>query len=153
MAGRKRIELDLAEIERLAGLGLTEQEICDSLGVCVDTLGNRKKESSDFSEAIKRGKAHAHREVANKLYERCMAGELGAIVWYEKTRCNRTDKLQVTSEERKPALSPGGQDSLASFTSRSNGHRSIEGETQMSGDGEEMGEDSSGFGDGHHQGI
>jgi hypothetical protein len=151
--GRKRIELDVSEIERLAGLGLTDEEICSCLGICRRTLVYRKAESALFAQAIKNGKSRANREVANKLYELCMQGNPTAIIWWEKTRANRSDKLQVTSEEKRPALSPGSSDSLASFTTGSNGHRSLEGETEMPGHGSEVGEDSPGFGDGDNQGI
>jgi hypothetical protein len=153
MAGRKRIELDLKEIERLAGLGLSEEEICSCIGITTRTLLRRKVESVAFVEAIKNGKANANRAVANKLYELCMQGNPTAIIWWEKTRANRSDKLQVTNEERRPALSPSGSNSLTSFTSRSNGHRPIESETEVSSNGTEMGQDGSGISDGDHDGL
>lgn len=93
--GRKKIAIDLSELERLAGLGLTQDEICAQLGFSVDTLENRVKESSDFSDAIKRGKAQAAETVSNKLMELCRRGNLGAIIWYEKTRRGLSDRFEV----------------------------------------------------------
>lgn len=95
MAGRKRIDIDIDRIEYLAGLGLTEAEICSSLGISEDTLGNRKKESTDFSEAIKRGKAKAAQQVSNALFDKAMQGDTTAIIWYEKTRRGMTDRTAV----------------------------------------------------------
>ncbi len=97
--GRKRISVDLSEVERLAGLGLTQEELCANLGISVDTLENRIKENSDFSDAIKRGKANSAEIVSNKLFELCKKGNLGAIIWYEKTRRGLSDRLNVTSDD------------------------------------------------------
>lgn len=96
MAGRKRIEIDLSKVAELAGMGLTEQEICLCLGISDQTLLRRKHESVEFVDAIKRGKAKAAALVSNKLFERACNGDLGAIVWYEKTRCGRSDKMDVS---------------------------------------------------------
>jgi len=89
--GRKRKEIDIAEVERLAGIGLTDIQICYSLGVSDETLRRRKIESVEFVEAIKRGKAAALNIVSSKLMELCNEGNLGAIVWYDKTRARLTE--------------------------------------------------------------
>lgn len=92
--GRKKIALDLAKVERLAGLGLTHEEIARNLGVSLATITRRKRDSADFDEAIKRGQAAANATVANALMARVLIGDLGAIIWWEKTRAGRTDKQQ-----------------------------------------------------------
>lgn len=94
MAG-KRLELDITEIERLAGLGLSQAEICLAVGISEDTLTRRKQDTADVAEAIKRGKARTKRTVANALMSRITDGDLGAIIWYEKTRLGYSDRLQV----------------------------------------------------------
>jgi len=40
--GRKAINLDHNEIERLAGMGLNERQICASLGINPSTLTRKK---------------------------------------------------------------------------------------------------------------
>lgn len=101
MAGTKpgpaKIQLDIGEVERLAAQGLTQTEICLCLGISEDTLGRRKQESAELAEAIKRGKAKAASVIADKLFQMAKDGDLGAIVWYEKTRHGRTDKVQQTT--------------------------------------------------------
>lgn len=92
---KPRVEIDMAEVERLAGLGLTQEEIATSLGFSERTFRNRKKDSAAFADAIKRGKASAAEEISNQLFEKAKTGDLGAIIWYEKTRCGRTDKLTI----------------------------------------------------------
>jgi hypothetical protein len=153
MAGRKRIELDITEIERLAGLGLTEQEICDSLGISDETLRRRKLELMDFVEAIKRGKARAHAHVSNWLYELCSEKNLGAIVWYEKTRHGLSDKLEVRSEAARPELAPSRGNTLAAFTARPDRDRSLNGAAQVPSHGTPLGQDGSGVSDGDHDSL
>jgi hypothetical protein len=89
------IVLDIEEIERLAGLGLTFAEICDCIGISERTLYSRKKTNSDVAEAIKRGRSKASQQVSNKLFELCMKGNLGAIVWYQKTRCGINEDKHI----------------------------------------------------------
>lgn len=90
--GRKVIEIDIAEVERLAGLGLTQDEIALSLGVSLATITRRQRDNDDFDEAIKRGKAKANQEVANALFGKAAAGDMTAVIWWEKTRAGRSDK-------------------------------------------------------------
>ena len=93
--GRKKIEIDFTEAERLAGLGLSQAEIALSLGISEDTLARRKADSADFAEAIKKGQTSAKAEIGNKLFELAKAGDLGAIIWIEKTRFGYSDKMNV----------------------------------------------------------
>ena len=64
-----KIEFDLAEIERLASTGLTEQQIADSLGVCRKTISNRKRDSYAFYSAYKKGQTSGIKEVKNSLFQ------------------------------------------------------------------------------------
>lgn len=98
--GRKRIEINLDEVARLAGQGLTEEEIAAALGISTDTLERRKKESADFAAAIKSGRARAADEVSNALMDACRKGNVTAIIWYEKTRRGLSDKSIVEQASR-----------------------------------------------------
>jgi hypothetical protein len=91
--GRKKIEIDIKEVERLAGLGLTQEEIALSLGIHVNTLTNRKAENVQFVEAIKRGQTRANTEVANVLYQEAISGNMTAVIWWDKTRAGRSDRV------------------------------------------------------------
>lgn len=95
MAGRKPILIDLDEVKRLAGLGLSEAQICTSLGISEDTLGRRKKDSADFADALKSGKVAAQVTVGTELMKLIKKGNLGAISWYEKTRLGYSEKVQT----------------------------------------------------------
>lgn len=104
MSGKKKIELSVTEIERLAGLGFTQNEICLRLGISDETLRRRKLENVDIVEAIKRGRAEANDKVSSKLMTLINKGNLGAIIWYEKTRRGLTDKVEVTTWRDKVIL-------------------------------------------------
>lgn len=93
MTGRKKIEIDLKAVEEAAAEGLNEAEVAARVGVSEDTLRRRKKGSVAFVEAIARGRHRAHAEVSSKLFEKVRAGDLGAIVWYEKTRKGYSDRV------------------------------------------------------------
>ena len=95
--GRKKIEIDLNEVERLASIGLNEQQVADSLGISVDTLGNRKKESSDFSDALKRGKAKGIQAVSNALYDQALSGQTSAAIFFMKNRAKWTDRQETNT--------------------------------------------------------
>jgi hypothetical protein len=99
-----RIVIDIAEVKRLAGLGLSEENIAISLGISQDTLTRRKKDFAEFAEALKSGKVAAQTVVADKLYELCKEGNLGAIIWYEKTRLGYSEK--ITNEHSGPNGGP-----------------------------------------------
>jgi hypothetical protein len=91
----KKIELDIAKIEEMAGQGLTEQEICLCIGISRTTLYRRKRDAAAVAEAIERGKAKAHAVVANALFELCKERNLGAIVWFEKSRCGMSEDAEL----------------------------------------------------------
>ena len=66
--GRKRLNIDLDEVERLAGLGLSEKQIADNLGVSWHTLHRNKLRSASFASRIEAGKSKAISAVANSLF-------------------------------------------------------------------------------------
>lgn len=89
---RPKIEIDISQVEIYAAQGLSQAEICLCLGISEDTLSRRKADTAVIADAIKRGKARAASEISNKLYQMAKGGDLGAIVWYEKTRRGLSDK-------------------------------------------------------------
>jgi predicted DNA-binding protein (UPF0251 family) len=93
--GRKRIEINLEEVERLAGQGLTEEEIALALNVSRATIQRRRADSEAFDAAIKKGRAKTANIVANALVGQCVAGNVAAIIWYEKTRRGITEHQEL----------------------------------------------------------
>ena len=52
--GRKRINIDLEQVENLASRGLGTTQIARALGVSWNTIDRNRKRSGDFEEAYKR---------------------------------------------------------------------------------------------------
>lgn len=127
MAGRKRIAINLRKVERLGGLGLSERQICDALGISDETLRRRKIDSVDFVAALKRGKARACGNVANWLYEQCRQGNTTAQIWWEKTRSGFSDKVQISGDPDNPLL-VATRDTIAGFAPRPMGDSEESGE-------------------------
>lgn len=98
---RKDISDDqLLEIERMAGYGLSEAQIAHCLGMAPNTFARNKRMHERVLEAIQKGKANAEKAVGGRLFDKALQGDLGAIVWWEKTRADRreTIKQEVKSE-------------------------------------------------------
>jgi hypothetical protein len=98
---RKDISDDqILEIERMAGFGLSEAQIAHCLGMHPDTLRSNKRMSDRVFQAIQKGKALAEQKIGGRLFDKALDGDLGAIVWWEKTRADRreTIKQEVKSE-------------------------------------------------------
>ena len=68
-SGRKRIKLDLDQVETLAARGLGTSQIARAMGVSWNTIDRNRKRSEDFEESIKRGKARGLAQVTNALFE------------------------------------------------------------------------------------
>ena len=103
MAGKK-IPINLALVEQLSSNGATFEQIALSLGISVDTLARRRKDSADVAEAIKKGKAKGSIFVMSKLMELISEKNLGAIIFYLKTQCDwkETNVNEVTGKNGGP---------------------------------------------------
>ena len=84
---KPRIPIDLVEVERLAGMGLTREQIALCLGISETTLYDRQRESEEFAQAIKKGEAVGIQQVANKLFSKATVdGDTTSLIFYLKTR-------------------------------------------------------------------
>jgi hypothetical protein len=102
--GRPQFEITTEVIKKahsLATRGLTEHQIATSIGCCQDTLIEKKKQYSELSEAIKKGKLAGVADVTNALYEKAMSGNVTAMIFFLKNRDpeNWKDKHEVKSDD------------------------------------------------------
>ena len=100
---KPRIEIDLTQVEALASRGLSQQQIADALGISERTLRNRKKDSAEFAEAIKRGRAKGISKVANVLYEKAMSGSTPELIFFMKAvgKWRDMDKIVMKNDNTK----------------------------------------------------
>ena len=96
--GRKLINIDIEQVERLASQGLGNTQIARALGVSWDTLDRNRKRSAEFEDALKRGQARGLATVTNSLYQSANDGNVTAQIFYLKNRDSKAwaDKVETT---------------------------------------------------------
>ena len=101
-AGRPRKDLtdrDIAQVEKLAGYGLTEAAIAHILDLSSRSFRDKKTANARIFAALEKGKAAAEAKVAQAVYMRALRGDMTAAIWWEKTRANRSDRHLVDFRE------------------------------------------------------
>ena len=86
MITKPKIHIDLKQVESLAANGLTQEQIAAALGISESTLHKRKRGNTEFTAAIKRGKAKGIALVTNKLMESIKGGNMTAMIFFLKTQ-------------------------------------------------------------------
>ncbi|WP_322758087.1 helix-turn-helix domain-containing protein [Synechococcus sp. CBW1107] len=86
------------QIEHFAGIGLTVSEIASLLRVSERTLYVWLHDP-EVNAAFRKGRTSSLAVAGRMLWERINAGDLGAIIWYEKTRGHRSDRVHVLNED------------------------------------------------------
>lgn len=90
----------LLKIEGWARDGLTDEQIAENIGINRDTLYRWKKEHSDISDALKRGKEVIDRQVENALLKRALGYRYEEVK--EKTEGGLVTERTVTVKEVVP---------------------------------------------------
>ncbi|WP_346888327.1 helix-turn-helix domain-containing protein [Clostridium sp. UBA1056] len=80
-------------VEAWARNGLTDEQIAKNLGISKDTFYKYKKEHTDFSDSLKRGKEVVDIEVENALLRRALGYKYDEVT---KEINETTGKLQVS---------------------------------------------------------
>lgn len=95
----------LEQVEMWASMGLSETQIAFNLGISKDTFYRYKKEYSDFSDTLKRGKNVANFKVENALYKKATGYESKETVpvklkeTYYDDRGNKCQKEKLDTVE------------------------------------------------------
>jgi hypothetical protein len=83
----KRLPATVEQIETLAGLGLTDEEMALYLGICRTTFHKRKKRSKALREAIRASKIKVDTTVVKSLYSRATdEHDTTAMIFWLKNR-------------------------------------------------------------------
>lgn len=83
--GRPRFEIDegtISAVEHYASRGLNNKQMASCLGISYETFNEKKKEYSDFSDAIERGKAFGVSDIADSMYQLAKQGDSKMIIYY-----------------------------------------------------------------------
>ena len=87
--GRPAFEITgevLKKTESLASQGLTKEQIAHVLGICYQTLNEKTKQYSEFSDAIASGQAKGIATISNALFNNAKKGNTTAQMFYLKNR-------------------------------------------------------------------
>lgn len=89
----------LEQVEKLASMGMTQQQIADCLDIGISTLMAKKNEFEEFSDAIKRGQAKGVAHVTSKLMAKISAMDTTSILFYLKCKggFSESSSLDITS--------------------------------------------------------
>lgn len=104
--GRPKIEItkrDISQIEQFSSIGLTSKEIASMLGISRPTY-QRWFRDPEVLSAISRGKAQGLALVGKALQDKALNGDTHAMVWYEKTRGKRTDRVEIVQQDDAEAI-------------------------------------------------
>jgi hypothetical protein len=83
--------------ESLAAQGLTLEQTAHTLGISYKTLNEKRKDFSEFSEAIALGKAKGVATITNALFAKAKEGDVPAMKYYLNNRDNSNWKDRVES--------------------------------------------------------
>lgn len=100
--GRPKARIDLAELEKLAGLQCTDEEIGAWFGISQKTI-QRRKQNARFVELLERGRGKGKISLRRAQMQAALAGNITAQIWLGKQILGQRDNLDanVTTTERK----------------------------------------------------
>jgi len=93
--------VDLTQVEIIASLGLTDEEIAVVLGISPRTL-NYWKKNPDFLQSLKRGKLKADFQIIKSLYEKAKGGDVTAMIFWLKNR--QSDRWRDRHDVQMPGV-------------------------------------------------
>jgi hypothetical protein len=110
-AGRKPIEIDLAELEKLGQLHATDEEIAAWFGTTTRTIERRRKESRKFREALDKGKARGKISLRRLQVQSAQNGNIAAQIWLGKQILNQreprnNDNIEPTPNQQEKPFVP-----------------------------------------------
>jgi len=91
-AGRKPVQIDLVELEKLCSLQCTDQELADWFGVSTRTIENRRKRP-EFAQAIQRGRSKGRISVRRAQMKMLESGNGSMGVWLGKQLLGQRDTI------------------------------------------------------------
>lgn len=82
----EQVKNKLILVEGWARDGLTDEQIAENLGISKDTFYKYKKNYSDFSDSLKKGKEIVDYEVENALLKSALSGNVTAQIYWLNNR-------------------------------------------------------------------
>jgi hypothetical protein len=92
---KKEIPYTLEDVEKLATMQCTREEIANFCGCSVSTL------KRNFDPPIKKGWDKGKRSLRRAMFDKAMRGNTTMLIWLSKNYLGMKDKVE-TSEEKEP---------------------------------------------------
>ena len=89
-AGRKPVQMDLVQLEKLAALQCTDEEIAAWFGVSARTMEKRRQQP-EFAGALKRGRARGRISVRRAQMKLLAEGSASIAIWLGKQLLGQRD--------------------------------------------------------------
>lgn len=102
--GRPAVNIDLKTVEKLAGMGSTDEDMAGWFEVTTKTIERRRKNNPAFREACKRGRGKYRCSLRMLQTKSANSGNVTMLIWLGKQHLGQTDKLQ--SEHSGPGGAP-----------------------------------------------
>jgi hypothetical protein len=90
--GRKPVQIDLIELEKLCSLQCTHEELADWFGVSTRTIETRRKRP-EFAEAMQRGRSKGRISVRRAQMKMLENGNSTMAVWLGKQMLGQRDAI------------------------------------------------------------
>ena len=93
--GRPKIEFDLEQVEKLAMLQCTYDELAAFFDCSKDTIINRMKDDESFSAAYKNGLEKGKMSLRRMQWRAAESGNVTMLIWLGKQHLDQVDKQDV----------------------------------------------------------
>jgi hypothetical protein len=93
--GRPKIEFDLKQVEKLAMLQCTYDELAAFFDCSKDTIINRMKDDEIFSAAYKNGLEKGKMSLRRMQWRAAESGNVTMLIWLGKQHLDQVDKQDV----------------------------------------------------------
>ena len=93
MGRPKKYNIDILEVEKLAGYGCTNKEISDFFGCSADLI------EKSYSEFLTKGRANLKKRLRKAQLKLALGGNATMLVWLGKQMLGQADKQEVSTME------------------------------------------------------
>lgn len=98
-APHKVKNIDIEEVQKLAAMQCTTEEIAAFFDVSSDTI------ERNFAAIIKKGRAKGRMSMKRQLFQKVQQGDLGALIWWGKQFAGMAEKTDTRTRMQIEQLS------------------------------------------------
>ena len=97
---------EMAQVEAMAGTGVTNEMIADYMGVSRTTWFDIKARQPEVMDAYMRGKAKTGAKVGQTIVKAALEGNMTAAIFYAKTQMHWREKSEIDVTSSDGSLTP-----------------------------------------------